>query len=196
MVENSGFNHRLYLKITSAMNHDYDGYLLPKSHIIPDNLDAIRIKSIGELMTAGKECKHCIGSYASMPGYYFRLDTVCCMVTLWPLQVRQCYDHKNTTTVKSRKFAAMLAKELGKIRSRYSPEEIHQAGLNVSNSWPRIASPSSTTLPTLDDLFCGLGLESIRFREIITARQKDAVNISMKQQIVYNEHLVIEEGVR
>lgn len=82
---------------------------------LPENLEALRLKTSKEMREAGAECNHCIGSYASDNHHmFFRKGNVCAMVSMANGSILQCFDRGNKTTPASNKFESYLKAELKK----------------------------------------------------------------------------------
>lgn len=78
----------------------------PGEGLIPD-LEHERIKTGRDLVAAGDELRHCVGSYAGWDDYvHYRRGSVICQVSVHPRMVTQCFDACNRITDDSRDYEA------------------------------------------------------------------------------------------
>lgn len=114
-------NHR------SQVLHRYDAIEereLPNSELVPESLKEFHIKTNHELLNAGIECKHCIGSYVKSTEYvFYRKNNICALVTT-DGRVLQCYDIQNTITSKSQSFQNYVNNEYGKYFQENEPKKV------------------------------------------------------------------------
>lgn len=88
---------------------------------LPENLEALRIKTSKEMRQAGAECNHCIGSYATEDKHmFFRKGNVCAMVSMADGSIVQCFDRRNKTTAASNRFKSYLSAEFKKANIEFS----------------------------------------------------------------------------
>ena len=74
-----------------------------------DKVEKYRIKTSSEMIRAGMECHHCLGSYRDRTEFlYFKKDKVCAQVEPRSWSVVQCFDTHDKTTSASKAFAKWL----------------------------------------------------------------------------------------
>jgi len=124
MINASVTNHRI--------SAEHNRFMLEKNLVgevnrempslaLPENLEALRIKTSKEMRQAGAECRHCIGSYASDNHHmFFRKGNVCAMVSMADGSIVQCFDYRNKTTAASNRFKSYLTSELKKANLKYN----------------------------------------------------------------------------
>lgn len=113
MLRNSIYNHRQQREMNKKRGLSVKDYPLPKPPIeLPEWLEKIRIKTKHEIISAGIECQHCIGSYASSDDIFVREGNVCAQISRSNLLVLQCYDVKDQITKESKSLEKRLTKAL------------------------------------------------------------------------------------
>ena len=107
-------HHIIQCEIAAERLNDYTP--MPVDDDILPELEEIRIKTVGEMIKAGIECDHCIGSYYFVYDLmFFRKDNMCAAVRRNTLRVEQCYDYHNVVTDASKEFKAYLESYLSKM---------------------------------------------------------------------------------
>ena len=69
-------------------------------------------KTAHDLINAGVECQHCIGSYTQSPDFFIRDGNICAQIDRETLTVRQCYDVGDRITKKSIALESKINKAL------------------------------------------------------------------------------------
>lgn len=150
MLRAALYNHDIEQKINKDKILMKPCWDLPEPVVsLPQWVEDIRMKTNHELLIAGKECEHCIGSYEArvIPGDLFlRQETICAYVSLPGKSVVQIYDHKNTITPASEKLRQKLTRWLKDVvvdqdnlrqkkqswnkqrRTKFLRTEVHQVG--------------------------------------------------------------------
>jgi hypothetical protein len=119
MIRASGRNHRQMRLIDSIANAADDNIPMPCNDELPKNLEAIRIKTRGEMRIAGKELGHCIASYRTCPdSWFFRKNTCCAQVRMIDHKVVQCYDSQDRVTQASKNLQKYITMELRKMKRK------------------------------------------------------------------------------
>jgi hypothetical protein len=117
MIRNAIYNHRQEQELrkkTRLSSSDFNLWGPPIK--LPEWVENIRIKTSHQLITAGIECEHCIGSYSSSPDIFVREGTVCAQIDRNDLRVIRCYDSHDSITKKSRDLEKRLNKALSPLR--------------------------------------------------------------------------------
>lgn len=118
MINASVTNHRISAEINRLTLEKYSLNEVDREMptlTLPEDLEALRLKTSKEMREAGAECSHCIGSYASDTHHmFFRKGNVCAMVSMANGSIVQCFDYRNKTTAASNRFKSYLAAEIKK----------------------------------------------------------------------------------
>jgi hypothetical protein len=124
MLRNAIYNHRQEQELKKKHKLQVKDYTLPNPPIqLPEWMEKIRIKTAHDMIKAGVECEHCIGSYANSTDLFFRHGNVCAQVFRSNLQIGQCYDARDQITVQSKELKRKLDKALKPIREEMSNAE-------------------------------------------------------------------------
>jgi hypothetical protein len=83
---------------------------------LPDWIEDIRIKTRHDILNAGIECDHCIGSLSRSRDIFVREGDVCAQISRNTLKVIQCYDVGDEITEKSKDLASRLNTSLEELR--------------------------------------------------------------------------------
>jgi hypothetical protein len=121
-------------KISDAKNAALRSRILPGEGYVPF-LDEYHMKTGGELIDAGRELHHCIGSYANRDGLvHYRKDNVCAQVDEVSGKIIQCYDIYDQVTDASKAFEEMISFAIHDWRKThpYAMTEIQQAVREVT----------------------------------------------------------------
>ena len=105
-------NERL-AKIEASHYNDSTPREIPQ--YLTDNLKKYSFKTVGDVRKAGKECEHCIGSYATSDYLLFKDKSVCAMADPATFAIIQCFDKQNKISKASKTFEKFLKKEFAKI---------------------------------------------------------------------------------
>lgn len=117
MLRNALYNHHQEQEYTkkrrlSGVNHN-----MPESPVkLPDWIEKIRIKTAHEMITAGIECQHCIGSYTNSNDIFVREGNICAQIMRDTFNIQQCYDVHDHITPASKSLQARLTKALKPIK--------------------------------------------------------------------------------
>lgn len=114
------YNEEFDKKRSESEKTKLEAYL-PGENLIPE-LEHERVKQGKDLVSAGRELHHCVGSYYDSPSYvHYRRGTVVCQVHidfreygLTEYRVTQCYDSCNRTTEASESYRKEVASLLPK----------------------------------------------------------------------------------
>ena len=124
MINASVTNHRISAEINRITLEKYSLNEVNREMptlALPENLEALRIKTSKEMRKAGAECHHCIGSYASEDKHmFFRKGNVCAMVSMADGSIVQCFDYRNKTTAASNRFKSYLTAEIKKANIHFN----------------------------------------------------------------------------
>ena len=110
LVAASGWNHRASEAYEAQCNKaaESDPTPLAVPEMPPEPIEEYRIKTVGEIVKAGRECHHCISNYRHRTdSFFYRVGSVCAQVV--GRKVVQCYDAHNEITTASKKVEKMLA---------------------------------------------------------------------------------------
>lgn len=110
LVAASGWNHRASEAYEAQLNKaaESDPTPLAVPETPPEPIEEYRIKTVGEIVKAGRECQHCISNYRHRTdSFFYRVGSVCAQVV--GRKVVQCYDAHNMITTASKKVEKMLA---------------------------------------------------------------------------------------
>jgi hypothetical protein len=113
MVRNAVYNHRQEQELAKKRRlSGPDCPMTPPPFKLPDWMENIRMKTAHEMISAGIECQHCIGSYANSNDIFFREGNICAQVRRDDLTVQQCFDVMDRITPASKSLQARIAKAL------------------------------------------------------------------------------------
>jgi len=117
MLKNSIFNHRQDREINKLEMLEKPNYPMTLPPVnLPNWIEAIRIKDTHSLISAGMECRHCIGSYTHSNDIFVRERDICAQIDRNSLRVIQCYDVEDRITKESEKLKSKLTRALNKIK--------------------------------------------------------------------------------
>lgn len=87
--------------------------LITDGILAKSEIEEYRIKTVGNLIKAGRECHHCIGSYKDDDSSsFYRIGDICAQVRLQDYNIVQCWDKYNRVTEESKRVEEYLTKEL------------------------------------------------------------------------------------
>ena len=116
---------------------------------IPE-LEEFRIKTAGEMVALGEECRHCLGTkFKSSNMFYVKIkddkrsSVVCAEVDLDKGMLVQCFDKNNRTTKESKEFEDMLRKTYNLTDYTYSWYEAPHAEAILHEVEPRDPEPDA-----------------------------------------------------
>jgi hypothetical protein len=113
MVRNAIYNHRQEQELSKAKRLSDKDYALKVPFVkLPEWIEQIRIKTAHQMISAGIECQHCIGSYVHSPDIFVREKDVCAQIDRDSMQVVQCYDKHDQITKASESLKQRLNKAL------------------------------------------------------------------------------------
>ena len=120
MLRNASYNHHQEAKINvEKIKREPDA----KRHGLPSGfpqwIQDIYLDTKHKMLIAGKECRHCLGSYASHRDYFVREGDVCAQIQSQDLTVGQCYDIKDTQTKRSEDLRKRLEKSLSEYKEKH-----------------------------------------------------------------------------
>jgi len=117
MIQKAIFNHNQQREISRQEIKGQPNWNMPKPPIaLPEWLEDKRLKTAHDLIIAGEECHHCIGSYTDSNDIFIRDGDVCVQIDRNDYQIVQCYDINDRHTEKSRDLENRINKSLQKIR--------------------------------------------------------------------------------
>lgn len=113
LIQRAIFNHRKEREINLRQSLEEQNVLLPLPPVpLPDWIETIRLKTTHDIIRAGIECEHCIGSYRHSNDVFVREEDVCAQIRRFDLSVGQCYDKRDRITEKSIDFQKRLQRDL------------------------------------------------------------------------------------
>lgn len=119
MLKAAIFNHRKEEELRKDKLLKDKDFNLPLPAVkLPIWIEEIRIKTSHELIKAGIECNHCLGSYTNSKDIFVREDKVCAQIYDKSFTIGQCYDEKDTITKASRSLKTRLKKDLQNIQNK------------------------------------------------------------------------------
>jgi hypothetical protein len=101
-------------KITRTFRPNYDLSLPPVK--LPEWIEEIRIKTAHDMINAGIECSHCIGTYVESSDIFVREKNICAQISSRTLEVGQCYDVHDSITPASKSLEKRLRRDLAKLQ--------------------------------------------------------------------------------
>ena len=105
MIQKALYNHRIQrdVMLKERLNVPNAPMVKPP-YDLPSELENMRIKTKHEMITAGIECEHCIGSYINdNKSMFFRDEKDCCIqVSIKDKRIVQCFDTQDRITDNSR----------------------------------------------------------------------------------------------
>jgi len=123
MIRNAMYNHRQEQDIQKKRRLSVADFNLPVYYFkLPDWIEKIRIKTAHEMIKAGIECQHCIGSYTNSMDIFVREGDVCLQIGHRDLNIMQCFDIGDRITDKSNDFKKRVDKALQPIREEQTKE--------------------------------------------------------------------------
>lgn len=124
IIKTAVFNHHQERKISIKeleCRPNYPRISMPDD--FPEWMKAIELKDTKSVLIAGKECGHCIGSYAKDNNCYLvREKDICAQIDRTELKVIQCYDVNDTHTVYSDSLRLRLESSLKKYKEQKEKE--------------------------------------------------------------------------
>jgi hypothetical protein len=124
MLKNAIFNHHQERELQKKRLLSTPNKNMPKSSIpLPEWIETIRLKTHHEMIIAGIECHHCIGSYTSSNDIFVREDSVCAQIYRDTLEIGQCFDINDTHTEASKDLQKRLNESLKPIREKLFPKK-------------------------------------------------------------------------
>lgn len=107
--EVAAWNHRVAPPVSASYFDEPETEMPSYGLEEKDKVEKYRIRTSTEMVQAGRECHHCLGSYRDRIGYlYFKKGKVCAQVEPKSWSVVQCFDTHDKTTVASKAFAKWL----------------------------------------------------------------------------------------
>jgi hypothetical protein len=120
LLQRAIFNHRKEQLMRKMKLLDKPNRKMPKPPVaLPDWIEALRLKSQHDLLIAGIECNHCIGSFTDSNDIFVRESDVCAQIDIHTLKIIQCVDKNDKITQNSMKLERRLDKSLEIIRREY-----------------------------------------------------------------------------
>jgi len=113
MLRNAIYNHRQEQELTKKRRlSGPDCPMTPPPLKLPEWMENIRMKTAHEMITAGIECEHCIGSFTNSNDIFFREGNICAQVRRNDLTVQQCFDVMDRITPASKSLQSRISKAL------------------------------------------------------------------------------------
>jgi len=118
VIKAAAYNHNQEREINRKLIEQQPNFLLPEPPVkLPQWIEDIRLKTSHEMLLAGKECNHCIGSYTDSDDIFVRDENDCCaQIYRSRLTIVQCYDTNDRITKKSEDLEKRLTQSLQKLR--------------------------------------------------------------------------------
>jgi hypothetical protein len=117
MLRNAIFNHRQEQEFTKKRRLSGANYVMPLPPVaLPEWIEKIRIKTAHEMITAGIECQHCIGSYTNSSDIFVREGNVCAQIMRDTFKIQQCFDVHDQITSESKSLQTRLSRALKPIQ--------------------------------------------------------------------------------
>lgn len=121
IVQRAVFNHRQAVEVEKLRLLRQKNEPMPLPPVkLPEWIDTLRLKTKHDLIIAGMECNHCIGSYTHSNDVFVREGEVCAQIRRYDLSVAQCFDAYDQITKKSEEFRKRLEKALTPVAENYS----------------------------------------------------------------------------
>jgi hypothetical protein len=79
---------------------------------LPDWLEKSRLKTAHDMIKAGIECRHCIGSYTNSADIFIREKDICAQIDRRNLNIIQCFDLQDQITKRSEDMKKKINKAL------------------------------------------------------------------------------------
>ena len=119
MLQRAIFNHRQQQEYNKKKALEEENKPMPLPPVtLPEWIEGIRMKTKHELIIAGIDCQHCIGSYTNSNDIFVREGDVCAQISRRNLQVYQCYDSHDKITEASQELKSRLEKALAPIAEK------------------------------------------------------------------------------
>ena len=119
MLRNAIYNHHQEAKVNvEKIKAQPDRQRRPVPSDFPEWIKDIYMDTRHKMLIAGKECRHCIGSYADHHDYFVREGDVCAQIYSHDLTVGQCYDIKDTVTERSEDLRKRLEEALTEYKEK------------------------------------------------------------------------------
>lgn len=117
MIRNAIYNHRQHQEYNKKKAFSSPNKEMPKPPCkLPEWIEAIRIKTTHDMIKAGIECEHCIGSYTNSNDIFVREFDICAQITSSNLSVQQCFDIRDKITKESENLNKRLVKSLAPLK--------------------------------------------------------------------------------
>jgi hypothetical protein len=117
MLRNAMYNHRQEQEYTKQKRLSGPNHVLCNPPVkLPEWIEKIRLKTAHDMIQAGIECMHCIGSYVDSPDIFVRDKDICAQIYRHTLEVGQCYDVRDQITKASESLRKRLDKDLQPLR--------------------------------------------------------------------------------
>jgi hypothetical protein len=113
IVQRAIFNHRQAVEVEKIKLLKQKNEPMPLPPVkLPEWIENIRLKTKHDLIIAGMECRHCIGSYTHSKDVFVREGDVCAQIYRFNLSVGQCFDKNDQITKRSEDLRKRLEKAL------------------------------------------------------------------------------------
>lgn len=113
MIRNAIYNHRQEQEMNKKRQLSGKNYIMPMPPIkLPDWLEKIRLKTAHDMIKAGIECRHCIGSYTNSADIFIREKDICAQIDRRNLNIIQCFDLQDQITKRSEDMKKKINKAL------------------------------------------------------------------------------------
>jgi len=117
MLRNATYNHRQEQEYTKKKRLSGPNHVLCNPPVkLPEWIENIRLKTAHDMIQAGIECQHCIGSYVDSHDMFVREKDICAQIYRNTLEVGQCYDVRDQITKASESLRKKLDKDLEPLR--------------------------------------------------------------------------------
>lgn len=130
-------NHRLEIKYRKQLaEEELKIKLLTVKELCDyEPLEKYRLKTNGDLVNAGRECHHCIGSYVNdKNSLFYRKGDVCAQVSINTKEILQCWDKYNKKTDASREFEQYLREHISKAYQKQVPVSMNSEYVTPINN--------------------------------------------------------------
>ena len=113
MIRNAIYNHRQEQEMNKKRQLTGKDYIMPMPPVkLPDWLEKSRLKTAHDMIKAGIECRHCIGSYTNSADIFIREKDICAQIDRRNLNIIQCFDLQDQITKRSEDMKKKINKAL------------------------------------------------------------------------------------